>query len=127
MIFAQRIYDYQSTPQNTQAIFVDRLYPRGITKETMAQLTWLKAITPSATLRRWYHQDPDARFNEFSTRYIQELQGDEQQETLAHMRMWEQSGDIIFLTAVKNPMHSHVSVLLDYLGWKATLIGKSTQ
>ena len=52
MFRVQRIYDY--TPQADETgIFLDRLYPRGVHKELMAQVVWLKDLTPSVELRRW--------------------------------------------------------------------------
>ena len=67
-----RIYGFQAAPDEA-AVFLDRLYPRGIRKETMSQFVWLKDLTPSAALREWYHQDPDSRFAEFARRYRAEL------------------------------------------------------
>jgi uncharacterized protein YeaO (DUF488 family) len=51
------------------AVFVDRLYPRGIPKARMAGVLWLKDITPSAALREWYHADVQAHFDEFTQRF----------------------------------------------------------
>ena len=51
------------------AVFVDRLYPRGIPKTRMAGVLWLKDITPSMALREWYHADAQAHFDEFTQRF----------------------------------------------------------
>lgn len=51
MFTVQRIYAYQPNPEQT-AVFIDRLYPRGVRKEIFATALWLKDITPSANLRR---------------------------------------------------------------------------
>ena len=51
------------------AVFVDRLYPRGIPKVRMAGVLWLKDITPSMALREWYHADAQAHFDEFTQRF----------------------------------------------------------
>ena len=51
MFTVQRIYAYRPDPEQT-AVFIDRLYPRGIRKEVFATVLWLKDITPSANLRR---------------------------------------------------------------------------
>ena len=104
-----RIYDYQPQEGET-AIFLDRLYPRGVHKALMAQVVWLKALTPSAELRRWYHADPDNRYDAFAARYRQELQDPEHQAALAEL--WPHT---VLLTAVKQPERSHIAVLLDYL------------
>ena len=100
-----RIYDYQPQAGET-AIFLDRLYPRGVQK----------ALTPSAELRRWYHADPEQRYDDFAARYRQELQDPEHQAALAELwRLAGQQPHTVLLTAVKHPEHSHLAVLLDYL------------
>ena len=55
MFTVQRIYAYQPDSKQT-AVFIDRLYPRGVHKEVFATALWLKDITPSANLRRWFCQ-----------------------------------------------------------------------
>lgn len=110
-----RIYDYQAQADET-AIFLDRLYPRGVHKELMAQVVWLKDLTPSAELRRWYHADPENRYDAFAARYREELQDPEHQAALAELwRLAKAQPHTVLLTAVKHPERSHVSVLLDYL------------
>ena len=84
MFTVQRIYDYRPAAGQT-AVFIDRLYPRGVTKEKFAAAEWLKAIAPSAELRRWYHEDPAQHFAAFVTRYHEELQGETQQKAVAHL------------------------------------------
>lgn len=110
-----RIYDYQPQSGET-AIFLDRLYPRGVHKALMAQVVWLKALTPSAELRRWYHADPDNRYDAFAARYREELQDAEHQAALAELwRLAKEQPRTVLLTAVKQPERSHIAVLLDYL------------
>ncbi|MDO5639632.1 MAG: DUF488 family protein [Neisseria sp.] len=117
MYCVQRIYDFHALPVHTAAVFVDRLYPRGVPKERMADVLWLKEITPSVALRRWYHEAPDERFEAFSQRYLEELQGAEEQAALGRLKdLARANKTVLLLTAVKNPQQSHVSVLLDYLG-----------
>ena len=82
----------------------------------MAQIVWLKDLTPSAELRRWYHADPDNRYDAFAARYREELQDPEHQAALAELwRLAKQQPHTVLLTAVKHPERSHISVLLDYL------------
>ena len=70
MYYVQRIYDYEPGSERTgAAVFVDRLYPRGIPKARMAGVLWLKDITPSPALREWYHADVQAHFDEFTQRF----------------------------------------------------------
>ena len=115
MFTVQRIYDYRPAAGQT-AVFIDRLYPRGVTKEKFAAAEWLKAIAPSAELRRWYHADPEQRYDDFAARYRQELQDPEHQAALAELwRLAGQQPHTVLLTAVKHPEHSHLAVLLNYL------------
>ena len=115
MFSVQRIYDY--TPQaDSIGVFLDRLYPRGVRKELMAQLVWLKDLTPSTELRRWYHADSRNRYAEFAARYRSELLDPVHQAALAELRRLSQKRPhTVLLTAVKQPEHSHIAVLLDYL------------
>ena len=111
----ERIYGFQAAPDEA-AVFLDRLYPRGIRKETMSRFVWLKDLTPSTVLREWYHQDPDSRFAEFARRYRAELAAPERQAALEELRrIHAEHPATVLLSAVKNPEHSHLSVLRDYL------------
>lgn len=115
MPYIQRIYDY--VPGDSPAVFVDRLYPRGIRKEVMTKVQWLKSLAPSTELRRWYHADMESRATEFAERYLQELANPDLQADLAAFRaLLSSSPDVVILTAVKNPQHSHVPLLLQAAG-----------
>ena len=115
MFSVQRIYDYIPQADST-GVFLDRLYPRGVHKELMAQVIWLKDLTPSAELRRWYHADSGNRYTEFAARYRAELLDPAHQAALAELRRLSQARPhTVLLTAVKQPDHSHIAVLLDYL------------
>lgn len=56
-------------------IFIDRLWPRGESKEAFHYDLWAKDISPSTELREWFHADPDGRWDEFVKRYTAELNG----------------------------------------------------
>ena len=84
MFTVQRIYAYQPDSKQT-AVFIDRLYPRGVHKEVFATALWLKDITPSANLRRWYHENPVQNFDGFVSRYHEELQGDAEQAAIKRL------------------------------------------
>lgn len=114
MLTLARIYGY--TAGSAPAVFVDRLYPRGICKEVMAQVWWLKDITPSTELRRWFHQDPEARFDVFCQRYRSELHGSTQQAALQTLRaLVAKHPQVVLLTAAKQPERSHLAVLAQLL------------
>jgi uncharacterized protein YeaO (DUF488 family) len=67
----KRIYD-QASPEDGARVLVDRVWPRGVTKEAAALTVWLKEIAPSTALRKWFGHEP-ARFAEFRRRYLDEI------------------------------------------------------
>ena len=71
-IRTKRVYE-PPAPEDGMRVLVDRLWPRGLKKETAAVALWLKAAAPSAELRRWFAHDP-ARWEEFRRRYAAELE-----------------------------------------------------
>ncbi len=73
MLKIKRVYDPVS-PDDGKRILIDRLWPRGIKKEKAHIDEWLKEISPSHELRKWYSHDP-AKWAEFKKRYKQELAG----------------------------------------------------
>ncbi|MGN6893663.1 DUF488 family protein, N3 subclade, partial [Neisseria sp. P0015.S009] len=78
------------------------LYPSGIAKENMRHVIRLNDLTPSSALRRWYHEAPQARYGEFSVRYLAELQEPAAQQALSELRrLAEQYAEVRLLTAVK--------------------------
>lgn len=109
----QRVYDYKG---ETPALFIDRLWPRGIKKERLANAIWMKDITPSATLREWFHQDIESRYSTFCKLYLEELaQPEKQADILKIKQLAHDNAKVILLTAVKHPQTSHVPVLLSVL------------
>ena len=116
MFTVQRIYTFRPE-SGLCAVFIDRLYPRGITKETFAAVEWLKDIAPSTTLRRFYHENPEENFAAFAVRYHEELSGGKARQAVARLIELEKAhGEVRLLTAVRHPEQSHVSVLADFLG-----------
>ncbi|MGH3980769.1 MAG: DUF488 domain-containing protein, partial [Pseudonocardiaceae bacterium] len=78
----KRAYD-QPDPADGYRVLVDRLGPRGLSREHAALDEWARDLAPSDELRRWYGHDPQ-RFEEFRRRYVDELRG--QRESLAVLR-----------------------------------------
>ncbi|MDE5840414.1 MAG: DUF488 family protein [Muribaculaceae bacterium] len=68
----KRAYDPQS-PNDGYRIYIDRLWPRGMSHETFHYDSWDKSIAPSTELREWFHQDPENRWIEFEKKYKAEL------------------------------------------------------
>lgn len=113
MYEVQRVYDYHA---QQPAILVDRLWPRGISKEKLHSVQWFKNISPSTPLRQWFHQDRAKHFEEFCLRYKQELQQPEQMQLLETIRQLHQHHpNLLLLTASKNIALSHLPVLVNEL------------
>ncbi|HKJ67491.1 MAG TPA: DUF488 family protein [bacterium] len=72
MIQIKRAYD-EVTPEDGKRVLVDRLWPRGKSKEHLQLTEWVKEVAPSNELRKWFHQDR-SKWAEFKQRYFQELQ-----------------------------------------------------
>jgi uncharacterized protein YeaO (DUF488 family) len=78
----KRVYDAADTTDGKR-ILVDRLWPRGLTKEKAKVDLWLKEIAPSSGLRKWFGHDPE-KWDEFKKRYSKELQ--ENKETVSILK-----------------------------------------
>ncbi len=104
-----RIYDDPSAADGRR-ILVDRLWPRGVSKEKADLDDWCREVAPSDELRRWYGHDPE-RFEEFSKRYRAELREGERAEALARIAKEAEEGTVTLLTATKEPDLSQAAVL----------------
>ena len=109
----KRIYEEKTV--DGVRILVDRLWPRGISKENAALDFWLKELTPSTELRKAYHEEV-LTYEEFQSSYWEELQRMTLQEDL--MEEWRRllkEKDLILLSSVKELEKSHVPVLKRFL------------
>ena len=104
-----RVYDPPS-PEDGRRILVDRLWPRGLSKEHAALDDWCKAVAPSDELRRWYNHDP-GRFDEFADRYCEELEDPERAAALESIVAAAKEGTISLLTATKELSLSHAPII----------------
>lgn len=109
----RRIYD---PPQDSDGrrVLVDRLWPRGMSKQRADLDDWCKTVAPSTELRQWYGHDP-AKFGEFASRYRAELDEPEPAAALAQLRQWAADGPLTLLTAAKRSDISEAAVLADLL------------
>lgn len=105
----RRIYEEPLESDGTR-ILVDRLWPRGLTKEKAHIDEWCKAIAPSPGLRKWYAHDP-RRFEEFGRRYGTELEAPEAAAALGRLRDLARHGPLTLLTATKDAAISEAAVL----------------
>jgi uncharacterized protein YeaO (DUF488 family) len=93
-------------------VLVDRLWPRGVSKDSARIDLWAKEITPSTELRTWYGHDP-ARWAEFRKRYFQELDGN--REAVAAFKARIGRKKVTFVYGAKDTEHSHALALKEYL------------
>ena len=107
----KRAYDPPARTDGTR-ILVDRLWPRGVSKETLAVERWIKEVGPSDALRRWFGHDPE-RWDEFRRRYAAELA--KQTELLAALRDLAQHGKLTLVYAARDDAHNNAVVLRDVL------------
>lgn len=77
----KRAYDAQS-PDDGFRVYIDRLWPRGLSHETFHYDMWDKAIAPSTGLREWFHADAGDRWDEFKKRYSDELKNNPAFQTM---------------------------------------------
>ena len=117
VIRLQRAYA-DPAPRGGKRILVERLWPRGLTKERAGIDAWIKEIAPSPTLRKWYGHDPD-RWEEFQTRYRSELQANP--ESVERLRAEIGSGPVTFVFGSKEEEKNSASVLKEYLDTLTTL------
>ncbi|MGH9065624.1 MAG: DUF488 domain-containing protein [Acidimicrobiales bacterium] len=95
-------------------VLVDRIWPRGLSKEDAGLDEWCKVVAPSTALRKWYAHDPE-RFLEFGRRYRAELEEPERAEALRHLRDLAARRPLTLLTATKRADISEAAVLADML------------
>ena len=95
-------------------MLVDRLWPRGLSKERAYIDAWLKEVAPSNELRRWFGHDPD-KFAEFRKRYEVELASESGREGLAKLRELVKQGHVTLLFAARDMEHNNAVVLRDVL------------
>jgi uncharacterized protein YeaO (DUF488 family) len=112
-VHVRRVYE-QPEPDDGARVLVDRVWPRGLTKDKAALNEWCKDVAPSTELRKWYGHDPE-RFAEFARRYQAELADTDQSEALGHLRDLANHGPLTLVTATKAVDISQAAVLADLL------------
>lgn len=116
MIRMKRIYE-QLGDNDGYRILIDRLWPRGLSKENAHVDLWLKEIAPSTELRKWFQHDPE-KWKEFGERYRKELS--EEMELLRQIKELEKEhGQVTLLYAGKDEAHTHALVLMKMLNKKS--------
>ena len=111
MVGIKRIYE-PPVPEDGKRILVDRLWPRGLSKDDARLDEWLKEVAPSDELRGWFGHDP-AKWEEFRRRYRQELKT--QGEILERLRNEARKGTVTLLFAAKDEERNNAVVLKEML------------
>jgi len=93
-------------------VLVERLWPRGLSKERAAVDLWMKDVAPSPELRRWFNHDP-AKWNEFQRRYRAELR--QNRDAVDGLREKCGDGTVTLVYAARDEQHNGALVLKDFL------------
>ena len=110
-ISLKRAYETPS-PADGRRVLVERLWPRGLSKEKAAVDVWFKEVAPSTELRRWFGHDP-AKWEEFRRRYREELR--ERPEELQSLRSLVEAGPVTFVYGSRDQEHNAATVLKELL------------
>ncbi|MBU6392489.1 MAG: DUF488 domain-containing protein [Planctomycetota bacterium] len=111
MIKLKRVYE-EPTKDDGFRILVERLWPRGITKERAAIALWLKEAAPSSELRKWFGHDP-AKWEEFRKRYRTELR--QKKDVVSILKRKSKEGTIAFVYAARDEEHNSAIVLKEII------------
>ncbi|PJD94127.1 MAG: hypothetical protein CK424_00815 [Legionella sp.] len=100
-------------------ILIDKLWPRGLKKETLDFYLWLKDITPSTALRQWFHENPKKNWEEFTSQYIDELKS--KGPLIEQIQSIAKHAPVILFYAAKDTKHNHAIILQQVLcSWPKT-------
>ncbi|MEW6075803.1 MAG: DUF488 domain-containing protein [Candidatus Omnitrophota bacterium] len=107
MINIKRIYE-RPLKEDGFRVLVDRLWPRGVSKEKAKVNLWLKDVAPSDELRKWFGHKEE-RWEEFKKRYYQELK--EKKELIGQLKKTQKKGTVTLLFAAKDTQRNNAVVL----------------
>ena len=112
-ILLRRVYEDPS-PADGLRVLVDRVWPRGMTKNAAHLDEWIKDVAPSTPLRRWYGHRPE-RFTVFRRRYLAELADPQPAAAMNRLRELIRTRRVTLLTATRDIDHSQAAVLAEQL------------
>lgn len=107
----KRVYEAPDKSDGKR-ILVDRLWPRGLTKERASVDLWLKDIAPTTALRKWFNHDPE-KWEEFKKRYFEELKSNGEQVSLLKNEI--KKGTVSLIYGAKDEVHNEALVLKNML------------
>jgi len=111
-IVIKRVYE-TAEPEDGARVLVDRLWPRGVSRDEAKLDAWRKDVAPSSELRKWFDHDPE-RWTEFKERYFGELD-DKRQAIDGLLAVAEGNDRLCLLYAARDTEHNHALVLREYL------------
>ncbi len=111
MIRLKRVYE-PAEKADGRRFLVERLWPRGVSKDSLKVDAWLKDVAPSAGLRQWFSHDPQ-KWNEFRRRYFTELAANE--AALAPIQEAVAAGDVTLVYSSHDTEHNNAVALKEYL------------
>ncbi len=107
----KRVYE-QPAEEDGKRILVDRLWPRGLTKEKASIDLWLKDIAPSTELRKWFGHDPD-KWKEFKKKYQEELRNNKEPVSILYDVLKKDTVTLVY--GAKDQQHNEALVLKEWL------------
>ena len=107
----KRVYEPAAKTDGTR-ILIDRLWPRGLTKEAAKVDVWLKDIAPSPALRKWFAHDPD-KMEEFAKKYTRELE--QNPDPVNELKQYVKKAKVTMVFGAKDPACNHALVLQSFL------------
>lgn len=123
MVVSKRVYEPYDTSDGYR-VLIDRLWPRGVSKDKAHVDLWAKDVAPSAELRKWYAHDP-VKWPEFQKRYKQELKTPEAKAVLDDLVRRAQAGQVTLVYASQAADICNAAVLEELLNRRART-GKGT-
>ncbi|MFY9904103.1 MAG: DUF488 family protein [Terriglobales bacterium] len=113
-VVVKRVYEAASASDGVR-VLVDRLWPRGLTKEDAAVKVWLRDLAPSDELRKWFHANPEG-WNQFRKRYLKEFKTEEASTALEKLyHLAEGKRQVTLLYASRNVERNNATVLKELL------------
>ncbi len=113
MLNIKRAYEKRTDDDGTR-IYVDRLWPRGLSKQEFIYDEWLKVLSPSDDLRRWFGHDP-GRFAGFRERYLHELSDADKAEELRRIAELARARNVTLIYSAKDTEHNNAVILAEVI------------
>lgn len=124
MLKMKRIYD-ETEKADHYRILVDRIWPRGISKERAALDEWEKEIAPSTEIRKEFNHDPE-KFEQFRKNYLKELHENEKSDAFVDLiKTHLKRGNVTLLYSAKDKEYNQVTVLFEFLASKGVSEAKA--